>query len=364
MLLRRSIVAGTFIRRPVRPQCGLQLRHQSVSTQKPLTLQPLADRSFIRVHGTDSASFLQGLMTNDMRHFEHCGAIYSMFLKANGRVFCDALIYKRPKGEQHDYLLECDSSVAVRLEKHLRLYRLKKKVDVVADETFRLWVAFRDGVTHEETPSSEETSSDKNLPDATDQLHPFRDPRLTRLGYRVLSSNGTENEAMEQLHKMFPGASDSSNPLSYTAFRYALGVGEGGENLPDGKCFPLECNCDYLHGVSFHKGCYIGQELTARTYHTGVIRKRLMPLEFNEPLPPVSRDVPPEALRDAEIKNRDGAVVGKLRGLAGNLGLGLLRIEKVLPDGQLSLNVAGVSDPIACRTRKPFWWPKETNTRH
>ena len=63
-----------------------------------------------------------------------------------------------------------------------------------------------------------------------------------------------------------------------------LGVAEGGEDLPTGKCFPMEYNLDYLKGVSFHKGCYIGQELTARTHHTGVIRKRILPISLDQPV--------------------------------------------------------------------------------
>uniref|UniRef100_A0A182YCF3 CAF17 C-terminal domain-containing protein n=1 Tax=Anopheles stephensi TaxID=30069 RepID=A0A182YCF3_ANOST len=278
-----------------------------------------------------------------------------MFLKANGRVFCDTLIYKRPQTaetDQHDYLLECDASVAPRLEKHLKLYRLRKKVQVGMDEEYRAWVAFK-----EETVPGEEEAG----PVAKDRLHVVKDPRLPRLGYRMFSSK-EEAATRELLKSVFPDAITAMDTsLPYTVFRYSLGIGEGEENLPDGKCFPLECNCDLLHGVSFHKGCYIGQELTARTYHTGVIRKRLMPLVF-ETAPKLSA-ADPDVLRDAEIKNAEGAVVGKLRGLAGNRGVGLLRIEKVLPGGQLTLNVAGEANPIPCHTSKPSWWPKELNTR-
>lgn len=325
--------------------------------QASLSLAPLPDRKFVRVQGPDTVSFLQGLMTNDMRHFEHCGTMYTMFLKANGRVFCDTLMYKRPAGtEEHDYLIECDSSVASRLEKHLKLYRLRKKVQVTEDETFRLWVVFQADLD-EEQPSESTTPNSLSCPGG--HLHAFRDPRLPRLGYRVLADKDQSDPA-ERLSSLFTSAvGPAQSPLSFTTFRYSLGVGEGEKNLPDGKCFPLECNCDYLHGVSFHKGCYIGQELTARTYHTGVIRKRLMPLEFDSPL----ESLPAESLTDAEIKNADGAAVGKLRGFEGTRGVGLLRIEKVLPGGQLTLNVGGGDSAIPCRTRKPFWWPSEATAR-
>ena len=63
--------------------------------------------------------------------------------------------------------------------------------------------------------------------------------------------------------------------------RYKLGVCEGSEEIPTAKATPLEFNLEYMHGVSFHKGCYLGQELTARTHHTGVIRKRIMPVKLS-----------------------------------------------------------------------------------
>ncbi len=95
------------------------------------------------------------------------------------------------------------------------------------------------------------------------------DPRLEELGWRVLLGPGQELRPKENL--------ELSEESEYKSLLYALGVGEGVADFPTGNSFPLESNGDYLHGISFQKGCYIGQELTARTHHTGVIRKRLMP---------------------------------------------------------------------------------------
>ncbi len=72
------------------------------------------------------------------------------------------------------------------------------------------------------------------------------------------------------------------SPDGYHRHRLALGVAEGTDEVPLGACFPLEYNLDYLNGVSFSKGCYLGQELTARSFHTGVIRKRVMPISLTE----------------------------------------------------------------------------------
>uniref|UniRef100_A0A2M4CVE1 Putative transcription factor component of ccr4 transcriptional complex n=1 Tax=Anopheles darlingi TaxID=43151 RepID=A0A2M4CVE1_ANODA len=323
--------------------------------QKLYSFEPLSDRALVRVHGEDSVSFLQGLMTNDMRHFEHSRAIYTMFLRVNGRVFCDALVYRHPEAKGNDdFLLECDRPAASRLEKHLKLYRLRKKVQVLLDETYHTWVAYR----AQADPEAKALPVDERK--AHTDPHLFKDPRLPRLGYRVLmGSNGDQTEKLDRLLETFPG--EITTVPRYVPFRYTLGVGEGELNLPDGKAFPLESNCDWLHGVSFHKGCYIGQELTARTYHTGVTRKRLMPLQF-EGLP--LEDVPIDVLREADIKNQAGASVGKLRGYSAGQGLGLLRIEKVLPaGGPLTLSVPGITHNIVCHTSRPFWWPNETNTR-
>ena len=110
------------------------------------------------------------------------------------------------------------------------------------------------------------------------------------------------------------------------------------------KCLPLEANADYLHGVSFHKGCYIGQELTARTFHTGVIRKRYMPLLFDDS---------GEVDITADIVNEKGKNVGKVRGIDGSHGIGLLRISECLSAETLKIGTVSV------KTHRPEWWPIE-----
>ncbi|XP_015109226.1 uncharacterized protein LOC107036031 [Diachasma alloeum] len=140
---------------------------------------------------------------------------------------------------------------------------------------------------------------------------------------------------------------EDDEEMSYKEFRYRLGIGEGVEDLPPGKPLPLEVNCDYLHGVSFHKGCYIGQELTARTHHTGVVRKRLMPLVFD--------DVPGGRLEvDESVLGEGGKAVGKLKGVEGRFGLGLMRIAEALAGGGLRVGGTGV------KVVKPCWWPVDS----
>ena len=108
---------------------------------------------------------------------------------------------------------------------------------------------------------------------------------------------------------------------------------------------PLEHNVEFMHGVSFHKGCYIGQELTARTHHTGVIRKRIMPLEFSQE----------NLILDGEQKiyNENGKNVGIIRGIQGKFGIGLCRVEECVSAQKLT-----VFDSIQVNVTKPNWWPQ------
>merc|ERR1719266_1315628 len=132
----------------------------------------------------------------------------------------------------------------------------------------------------------------------------------------------------------------------YQVLRYRQGIPEGSLEIPPGKCTPLEYNIEYMHGVSFHKGCYIGQELTARTHHTGVIRKRILPLTLSQP-------VSEEDLEQG-LKNVDGKSAGKVVAVEGNLGLGVVRLKEGLDNPTITLGKAEVT------VRKPSWWPKES----
>lgn len=287
----------------------------------------------LRVQGSDATTFLQGLITNDMNHFQHgASSIYAMLLNTAGRVLFDTMIYRMSPEQSDHFLVECDAGLVDALRKHLTMFRIRKKVEIAPAEC-SVWAVF-----------SQENGS---LPEQASRegVSIYKDTRLAELGYRIITD---KTVSLDTVKAAFPHGTAYAEGGSYLEHRFSLGIGEGVNNFPQGKCFPLESNCDYMHGVSFHKGCYIGQELTARTHHTGVVRKRLMPLTFENPVP--NNELPD----DAEIKSVDGQVVGKLRGVSNLAGIGLLRIEKVLPTQTLVL-----ADNYYCSTQRPFWWPKE-----
>lgn len=316
-------------------------------------LEELKHRSLIRVSGEDASGLLQGLVTNDILHMTSgYGVMYAMLLNNRGRVMYDAII-SRPSLD-NIYYLEVDKEAAPAVKKHLLTYRLRKQIDISIDNSQKVWVYFDPNslenpasvVNTEDPKTKSNTANDETLPlkvtsttiDEKQECYVFRDPRLAALGQRIIAP--VDSDAA--VNKLFPG---KKGPL-YKRFRYRLGVGEGLEELPPGNCFPLEANCDYLHGISFHKGCYIGQELTARTFHTGVIRKRLMPLFFDK------RMLYKPAKNEPIIANDNN--IGKLRGFEEDSGIALLRIQPALEAGKLRF-----SNKILLETQRPHWWPVE-----
>ncbi|XP_031845661.1 iron-sulfur cluster assembly factor IBA57, mitochondrial [Nomia melanderi] len=334
--------------------CTSFVRHDS-SQASSKVLEHLKNRSLLRIRGKDASDFLQGLITNDMKHIgEGAANLYALFLNIKGRVLYDVIVYKSQ--EDDVFYIECDSQAAGSLQKHLKMYLVRRKIDIDNIESnINVWSLF-DAVPYAintGTDNSRQKLEGAIFPCGTlnnksskviDNIMIYEDPRLSDLGIRILAeSNVGQNEIKKHLNS---DISISDNALSYKAFRYKLGIPEGINDLPPGQPLPLEINCDYLHGVNFHKGCYIGQELTARTYHTGVVRKRIMPLLFEE--------LPTKSLSyDDKIVDDSGNVVGKFRGNEKEYGLGLMRIKESL--NAKSLTILGMKLKIAM----PSWWPQE-----
>lgn len=318
----------------------------------------LTHRSLIRVRGDESCIFLQGLITNDMNSLvdKERESIYSMFLNTGGRVLFDSIIC--PGFEPNEYIVEVDSELAKAAVKHLNMYKVRRKLKIEQIKDLSVFAVFNINKDININNDDKQTQSpiigstycdggtrSSVLPPVqqTDALC-APDPRVDLLGYRYISK---ENCPPEQ---GLPLPVAPVNLGAYTQHRFRLGVPEGKHEILPAKAMPLEFNMDYLHGVSFHKGCYIGQELTARTHHTGVIRKRILPLHLLDL--PNSKDIT-QLEPDAPVLNEAGKPVGKLRRMEGNYGLGLLRLKETFSAG--SLTCAGL--PVT--TWKPDWWPKD-----
>ncbi|CAD0203808.1 unnamed protein product [Chrysodeixis includens] len=305
-------------------------------------LHPLQSRRLLRVGGVESAEFLQGLVTNDMNHFaEGARSMYAMFLNSKGRILYDTLIHKWE--DENVFMIECDHSVLALLKKHLQMYKLKRKVEIGdISSNFQLWA-----LTIPPNALQVDLEYTTDTSDIQHNISMYKDPRLEDLGYRIITSTNVDNFDLKEVFGKDIVIEDDESGYKY--LRYKLGVSEGADDLFPGASLPLEANCDYLHGVSFHKGCYIGQELLARVYHTGVVRKRIMPIKF---LNVKSVD---GIERDAEIMSVDESTcnVGKLKSYALNCGLGLVRIREALASQALCVGSHTVE------IVKPAWWPAE-----
>ncbi|XP_009878817.1 PREDICTED: putative transferase CAF17, mitochondrial [Charadrius vociferus] len=238
--------------------------------------------------------------------------------------------------EEPRILLECDSGVLDAIQKHLKLYKIRRKVNIAPCLDLSLWAV---------VPGERAGDIANSLTKCADQaLVLTPDPRTEVMGWRLITKKGAN------LSEIIPG-SQIGNIQDYHRHRYQQGIPEGVKDLPPGVALPLESNLAYMNGISFTKGCYIGQELTARTHHMGVIRKRLLPVHFSAPLP---KDSIPEG---AEILTESGKSAGKFRAGGGELGIALLRLANI--NEPLCLNIAG--DKVKLTASIPEWWPKTAN---
>lgn len=309
----------------------LRYAHNESSTR---ILYPLESRKLLKISGEDVPVFLQGLVTNDMGHFEEgAKSMYAMFLNNKGRVLYDTLVHKWES--DNSFLIECDKKVIGLLYKHLKIYKLKRRVDVQdMSNDFNVWCFISPAVAG--TDAEIKPYKDINI---------YKDPRLTNLGFRFVTASSMKSD---KVASSIGQNISIENEDKYKLLRYKLGVSEGADDLPPGTCFPLEVNCDYLHGVSFHKGCYIGQEVTARVHHTGVVRKRIMPLKFASQ---VTDSLEKDSVISASDKPKSN--LGKLKAAVQDYGLGLMRIKEALDSKVLTVGTHRIE------TFKPSWWPVE-----
>ncbi len=264
----------------------------------------LADRGVLALRGGDVRSFLQGLTSNDLTRIREDQAGYGALLTPQGKFLFDFFIAQ----EGGQLLLETEQARLEPLLRRLSMYRLRSKVDL-EDVSTRFAVAALIG---------DDVAGLLDLPErpgagrVLDQGVVFIDPRLARLGARALLAKDSATAVLAELGFV---------QLEYAAYerlRLTLGVPDGSRDLVIEKSTLLESGFEELNGVDFAKGCFVGQELTARMKYRALVRKRLMPVTFAGPPPP-----PGTIIR---LAGRDA---GEMRSGIDGQGLALLRLEQV-----------------------------------
>lgn len=259
-------------------------------TNADAEMEAKSDRTMLSVGGQDAQPFLQGLISNDMGLLAGRSALFAGLLTPQGKVQFEFFVVKDASG----FVLDVTSSQADDLAKKLTMYRLRSKVAI---EPGKAVIA-------------------------------FADPRLAELGERRTGVSA-------------PG---------YDAHRIALGVPEGGKDYAFGELFPHEAMFDQLNGVSFTKGCYVGQEIVSRMQHRGTARSRFLIADADAPLPAMGTPV------------LAGAVpIGTMGSSVGNQGLALVRFDRLADAYAAKAPVMAAGVPL--RLAKPAYARFEVPTR-
>jgi hypothetical protein len=287
----------------------------------------LKERGLIAVEGQDKETFLQGLLTNDMRRLSDRRALYAALLSPQGKIQFDFLLARAGDA----ILLDVEGSESQALLKRLLLYKLRADVrlqDRSPDFTVIALVG-ADAATH--LGLAPEPGAAGRFGDSLC----FVDPRHAGLGARLIVARAKADATRAAL------ALPRAERLAYDERRMRLGIAEGIELSRDG-VYPLEANFEALNGVDFKKGCYVGQELTARMKHKTELRKRVLPVLADGSLP-----------QPGELIHAGEDTIGTLLGAAHNKGVALIRLDRLAAaEARGALPMAGA---LALTIERPAW---------
>ena len=261
----------------------------------------LPDRALIAVRGDDRGAFLQGLVSNDVRRVEAGAAVWAAFLTPQGKYLHDFFMFSLGNG----IWLECERVRRDDLMARLSRYKLRAKVTLEAIDDLEIGVAW-----------GRHVHAAFGLDGAPGQIKPlgagvvYTDPRLRDAGVRWALLGGTAATVLRDLG-LGPATADD-----YDHHRIGLGLPDGSRDLEVEQSLLLENGFEELDGVDFKKGCYVGQELTARTHFRALIKKRLLPVAIDGPAPPPGTPL-----------TANGREAGELRSVNGAEGLALIRLD-------------------------------------
>ena len=318
-----------------RPASSKQLARAFSSTvPRHAKYTRLSDKRLLRLAGPDATNFLHDLIPAKILGVG-TAPIYTAFLTAQGRILSDAFIYppswrssegvtEAHRGRDFEWWIEADEAGQEMLAKHIKKHKLRAKFSMEKVNPDDTQVVY-------EWPS--DTLSESPMSTMPGCRAGGRDAR-PGMGYRYIVDTDRVAEA-------FPSEENEEVPLKdYTVHRMLNGLAEGNSEIISGHALPQESNIDIMGGIDFYKGCYLGQELTIRTHHTGVVRKRILPCQIydnsttiREQAGPVLDDeahlqLPPsESNLSKASSRRKGRSTGKWLGGVGNVGLALCRLE-------------------------------------
>jgi len=259
------------------------VQHASVQDKSPdmsHSFTVLPDRAVYDISGDDAKPFLQGLVTSDVEQLADGEAAHAGLLTPQGKIMFDFFVVGKPDG----YVIDCAASQIDEIIKRLTFYKLRAKVDIVAKPELAVAAVWDEDVSTE--------------------LLQFNDPRLTGMGQRVIG----DPAALTAL--------SNATADDYLLHRITLGIADTAD-IGSSKTFPHEANFDQLGGVSFTKGCFVGQEVVSRMQHRGTARSRIIPVSFEG------------EFSEANAEIRAGSKkIGQMLSTVRGHGLALVRLDR------------------------------------
>ncbi len=288
----------------------------------------LNDRGLLAIEGAEARTFLQGVISNDIEKATAQQAIYAALLTAQGKYLHDFFI-----AELNGVLLvDCEDARRDDLFRRLSMYKLRAQATISDQSGEYVAVAlFGDGI--------EEICELSEQPGMAKPFHhgvAYVDPRHSGMGIRAILPREDAEQIMQGLNITEGSKEDYDN------LRLQLGLPDGSCDMIIEKSILLENGFDELHGVDWNKGCYIGQELTARTKHRGLIKKRLVPVVIQGPPPAPGTTI-----------QWDGKEVGEMRSSIDGFGLALIRLEYL--DKTTEADTTFSAGDASVTPQKPDW---------
>lgn len=259
----------------------------------PFARQVLPNRALIRLAGENVLSFLNNIITTDVGELPPGQIAYGALLSPQGKIQHEMFVIN----EGDSVLIDCVRSQREDLMRKLVMYRLRAKISIEAEDS-------------------------KAVVGDASMGGPYADPRLAVLGKRdpVVGASGGVR-------------------MAYDAYRLSLGIPDGESDISVNEHFPHEANLDLLNGLSFSKGCYVGQEVVSRMQHRGTARSRMLPVTCDGPAP----------ARGTAITSGEQQI-GTILSSQGSQSMALIRLDR-LAEVKAPLLSAGVRVHV----HKPEW---------
>jgi folate-binding protein YgfZ len=272
----------------------------------------LTQRCVVSVSGSDATEFLQGLITNDIALVSRERVIYAALLTPQGKYLHDFFVM----GTEDGFYLDCEKQRRQDLITRLSRYRLRAQVDIRDTESEFVIYA----LTGSDVRAHLRLADDEGSAVAFAGGLAYNDPRNSALGARACLPAETGEQSLL-------GASFEAGALKpYDVQRYSLAIADSAPEMEPEISYPMEYGLDRLNGVSFSKGCYVGQEVTVRMKNRDLVRKCLVPVKIDGTPPGLGTRI-----------TLEGANAGELRGISGDMGLALVRkdlLEQAVADGK------------------------------